>query len=146
MGDDPADTGEISGAAPYPRIAYQKNPGDHNFEVGAFGLFSDLFPGRDHSAGTTDRYRDLGVDASSQHTEPADTVTFNARYTNEHQRRQPARYLRREPDNTLNDVREIRPIIRTEALGRAARVYDSRGSRYACSMRIAAPIRPTAPG
>ena len=108
MGVDPGDTSEIHGAAPYARVAYQKNSGDHNFEVGVFGLFSDLYPGRDHSAGTTDRYRDLGVDASYQLTRAnSDTVTLNARYTNEHQRlaASQALTLAANQTNTLNDVR-----------------------------------------
>ncbi|MBS0383742.1 MAG: cytochrome C, partial [Proteobacteria bacterium] len=41
MGVPPGETNQINGAAPYVRVAYQGNAGDHNFEVGAFGFFSD---------------------------------------------------------------------------------------------------------
>ena len=63
---DPGDTSEIDGAAPYLRTAWQENMGDQNFEVGAFGLFANLFPGRDRSTGHTDRFSDIGLDASYQ--------------------------------------------------------------------------------
>ena len=108
LGVNPATTSEIDGAAPYARIAYQKNFGDRNFEVGAFGFFSDLFPGRDRSAGTVDRYRDLGLDASYQFTtQGGDTLALNARYTNEHQdlAASQALLLAANSSNTLNDLR-----------------------------------------
>ena len=38
MGTDEG-PGPISGVAPYLRVAYQKDYGDQNFEVGAFGFF-----------------------------------------------------------------------------------------------------------
>lgn len=108
LGVDPAETSEIDGAAPYVRVAYQRDIGEGSFEVGAFGLFSDLFPLRDHSAGTTDSYRDLGVDASYQRNDASGgTLTLNARYTNEHQDLAASRALAlaENSDNTLSDVR-----------------------------------------
>lgn len=132
MGVDPADTSEISGGAPYLRIAYQKNFGDHNFEVGAFGLFSDLYPGRDHSAGTTDRYRDLGVDASYQHTDASGNMfTLNGRYINEHQRLAASTLLglAANRDNTLNEVRADLSYYSHQGFGASIGAFDSWGSR-----------------
>src|SRR4029079_19713791 len=43
----------INGAAPYFRFAWQKDYGTQNFEVGAFALIADLYPGGDTSTGTT---------------------------------------------------------------------------------------------
>jgi hypothetical protein len=86
VGVDPGDTSEIHGAAPYVRTAWQQDYGDQNFEVGAFGLFTNLFPGRDRSTGRTDDYSDLGLDASYQFTGTGENIaTFNGRYVHEAQ-------------------------------------------------------------
>jgi hypothetical protein len=86
MGVDPADSGIVQGAAPYLRIAYQKDFGTQNFEVGAFGLFPDVYPGGDKTTGTTDRYSDLGLDASYEFMGDSSNIyTVNARYTHENQ-------------------------------------------------------------
>ena len=86
VGVDPADTSEISGVAPYLRVAYQRNYGDQNFEVGAFLLSADLFPGRDKSTGKMDNYRDYGIDASYQYTGSGENIfTVNGRFVHETQ-------------------------------------------------------------
>jgi hypothetical protein len=86
-GVDPADPGNIKGVAPYGRLAFQKNFGDRNFEVGAFVMSANLYPGHDQSLGLTDHYTDLGVDASFQlFAAKKNVVTVNARYIDERQR------------------------------------------------------------
>jgi hypothetical protein len=86
-GVDPTDPGGLDGLAPYARVAYQKNFGDQNFEVGGFFMSSDLHPGGDRSTGSTDHYSDVGADASYQYfAANKDVYTLNARYTNEQQR------------------------------------------------------------
>ena len=86
VGVDPADTSEIDTAAPYFRVAWQQDMGEQNFELGAFGLFANLFPGRDHSTGKTDNISDVGVDASYQYTGTGENIfTVNARYVHESQ-------------------------------------------------------------
>ena len=86
VGVDPGDTSSIDGVAPYLRLAYQKDYGVQNFEIGAFALFTDLFPGRDKSTGHTDGYTDVGFDASYQYQGTGEhIVTANARYTHESQ-------------------------------------------------------------
>ena len=78
--------GVIGGSAPYVRLAYQKDYGLQNFEVGVFGFFPDIYPGGDRSAGTTDKYQDLGVDASYQFIGDGRNIyQVNARYINERQ-------------------------------------------------------------
>jgi len=87
VGVDPEDTSEIDTAAPYARVAWQQDFGAQNFEVGAFGLFTNLFPGRDHSTGRTDHFSDIGLDASYQYTGDGENIfTANARYVHESQR------------------------------------------------------------
>jgi len=84
VGVDPEETSQIDGVAPYLRAAWQQNYGDQNFEVGAFALFTDLFPGRDKSTGTTDQFTDLGLDASYQFTGTGEHIfTLNSRYVHE---------------------------------------------------------------
>jgi hypothetical protein len=86
-GVDPTDPGNIQGAAPYARIAYMKNYGDRNFEVGAFGMNANIYPGHDQSLGLIDHYTDLGIDASYQlFAARKNTITINARYIYERQR------------------------------------------------------------
>jgi hypothetical protein len=86
-GVDPTDPGNIKGLAPYGRIAWLKDFGDRNIEIGAFALAASLYPGHDESLGLTDHYTDLGLDASFQlFDRRKNTLTLNARYTHEQQR------------------------------------------------------------
>jgi hypothetical protein len=87
LGADPFSPGNIHGLAPYGRIAYQRMVGPNGtLELGAFGLQANINPGRDTSTGMTDRYRDLGVDASYIVTlGDGDVITVNTRYTDERQ-------------------------------------------------------------
>lgn len=130
LGVDPAETSEIDGAAPYARVAYQKNFGDANFEVGIFGLVADLYPERDHSAGATDHYRDLGADVSYQHTSSEGAIlTLNARYTNEHQNLAASRALDFSANrgNSLNDAR-IDVSYYRHRFGATAAAFNTWGS------------------
>jgi hypothetical protein len=108
MGVNTGDSGILRGAAPYARIAYQNDYGDQNFEIGAFGLFPNLYPGGDKSTGTTDRYSDLGLDGSYQFTGDGSNIyTLNTRYTHESQNLAASFLLggAAATHNTLNDIR-----------------------------------------
>jgi hypothetical protein len=84
LGSDPFDPGSIHGAAPYGRAAVQTMVGGGTFEAGASALKVALFPGRDRSSGFTDRYTDLGLDASWQKPlKSGDIVSANVRYEHE---------------------------------------------------------------
>ena len=75
----------MKGAAPYARVAYTKDLGVQNFEIGAFAFFPKSYPGGNRLAGG-DTFRDLGIDASWQYTGLSDvTVSVDARYTHEAQ-------------------------------------------------------------
>jgi hypothetical protein len=77
--------GVIDGGAPYFRVAYQRDMGNSNFEVGAFGLFTNLEP-PGTSGPLTDDYSDYGVDASYQYMGDSSSIyQVNARYTHEDQ-------------------------------------------------------------
>lgn len=131
MGVSPDETNQISGAAPYVRVAYQGNAGDHNFELGAFGFFSDVYPGRDHSAGTTDRYHDWGVDGSYQLTNSGgDMWTLNGRYTYEQQHLNASTILglATNNDNSLNDLRVDLSYYGHNGFGGSVGLFDTWGS------------------
>ena len=131
LGVDPISPGKIAGVAPYARVAYIRNLGDRNFEVGAFAMSTRLFPGRDESAGTTDRYTDVGVDASYQFfAANRDVFTLNGRYTHERQRLDASRALGLASNarDTLQDVRIDGSYYWRDRIGASAQVFDTWGS------------------
>ncbi len=65
LGVDPGGEAEISGAAPYWRVALERPAGSGTWEIGTFGLAARTFPGRDESMGR-DRIVDLGLDSEYQ--------------------------------------------------------------------------------
>lgn len=67
LGVDPEGQTQISGVAPYWRIAFVRPVGPGSLEFGTFGLAADTLPGRDPSAGR-DRIVDVGLDAQYQAT------------------------------------------------------------------------------
>lgn len=84
LGADPYDPGNIHGLAPYGRIAFQSDLGGGTFELGAFALKAAMYPERDRSAGVTDRYTDVGFDASWQKSlGSGDVISAQTRYVHE---------------------------------------------------------------
>src|SRR5437016_1896922 len=78
-----ADNPHIDGVAPYWRAAYQFNKGEaHYFSVGTFGMEAKLQP--DTTVPDTDRFTDIGVDATYQYADGGLTaLTANASYIHE---------------------------------------------------------------
>jgi len=65
MGIDPTGEPQVTGIAPYWRLAYTKAAGSQSFETGVFGLTANTYPGRDSSAGKDFTF-DWGMDAQYQ--------------------------------------------------------------------------------
>ncbi len=131
-GIDPTSPGQIDGAAPYARIVYQKNYGDQNFAVGGFLFAASIFPGRVYSAGTTDRYTDLGLDASYQRNMPEkSTLTLNMRYTHEDQNLRASQILGASQygSDTLQDFRLDTSYYYRGKVGATVGFFDTWGSR-----------------
>ncbi len=80
------DGGSIAGAAPYMRFNTTFSGPGHMFEVGITGLSARIHPDRMH--GPTNRYDDLGIDASYQYLGLTDSIfTIDADLIHERQRR-----------------------------------------------------------
>ena len=78
------DIGNFKGLGKYWRLAYMKDMKRDNFSLGLFGFNADLQP--DRLAGPTNRYNDLGVDASYQFLgNRVHVFTANASYVKEWQ-------------------------------------------------------------
>lgn len=65
LGIDPTGETQVTGLAPYWRVAIDRLVGDGHLEIGTFGLVSETYPGRVQSAGT-DKISDFGVDSQYQ--------------------------------------------------------------------------------
>ena len=123
--------GPISGVAPYFRVAYQKNFGAQNFEIGAFGFFPSLLPGGDTTTGKTDSYRDFGIDGSYQFMGDGNNIwTVNARYTHENQDLAASQLLgaAANTSNTLDDVRVDASYYWQNTLGGTVQLFNTTGS------------------
>jgi hypothetical protein len=84
VGLTPDDNPHIDGAAPYWRLAYQGGADPYYFSIGTFGLEAKLQP--DTSVPATDRYTDVGLDATYQYADSGPSaVTINASYIHENQ-------------------------------------------------------------
>ncbi len=134
LGVDPTDPGNIRTLAPYFRLAYVKNFGDRNLEVGAFGMNADIYPGMDESAGATDHYADVGADASYQYfAKTKDVLTVDGRFTHEDQRLNASQLLglssRRTDD--LEDLRVSSSYYFRDKIGATAGAFITTGSRDA---------------
>jgi hypothetical protein len=131
FGVDAYDPGNIEGTAPYGRVAYQKNFGDRNFEVGAFAMRASIFPGHDQSLGLADQYTDLGVDASYQlFAAKKNVITVNARYINERQRLDASQALGLAANRRLNlqDLRFDASYYWHNKIGFTVGAFDTWGS------------------
>jgi hypothetical protein len=81
----PDDNPHVNGAAPYWRLAYQAGKEPYYFSIGTFGIQAKLQP--DTTVPDTDRYTDLGFDATYQYADDSPyALTVNASYIHESQR------------------------------------------------------------
>jgi hypothetical protein len=84
-GTPAADRVVLKGYNPYWRLAYNKEWGEHSFELGTFGLVADVFPDNTDPTGPTDRFNDTGVDAQYQYIGDPHAVTAQVSYIHEKQ-------------------------------------------------------------
>jgi hypothetical protein len=133
LGKDPFSPGDIDGLAPYGRVAYQTKLAGGKQQVGAVGMRTDIHPGLDRTTGFTDRYSDLGVDASYQNAlDSGDVVTFDTRYLRETQTLNATCALAGLPgpacaDNRLNNFRADASYFWRDKIGATVGVFDTWG-------------------
>jgi hypothetical protein len=133
LGADPTSPGAIKGAAPYVRVAFQRDLGPGVAEVGAFGMTSEIYPGLVFYTGFTDHYADLGLDGSYIDTLPdTDVITLNARYIHEAQSLDATCALAGVgsgcANNTLNDFHLDGSYYWRNKVGLTVQVFDTAGS------------------
>ena len=133
LGVDPNDPGSIHGLAPYARVAYEHTALGGTAEIGAFGMRTDIFPGRDQTTGFSDRYTDVGLDASYIRTFANDNVlTLNGRLLHERQRLDATCALAGPiggcADNSLTDLRADASYYWRNKIGLTLGAFDTTGS------------------
>jgi hypothetical protein len=141
--------GPINGVAPYVRLAYQKDYGDQNFEIGGFGFFPRLYPGGDTSTGRADTYSDFGADASYQFLgDNQNIVTLNARYTHENQGLAASQMLGLAANRTsrLDDVRLNASYYWRNMIGGTAEWFSTWGPADALLYADSANFKPDSSG
>ena len=133
LGADPTSPGDIQGLAPYGRLALQKLAWGGTLQAGGFGMRASIHPGLDRSTGLSDRYTDLGLDASFQKALADGSVaTINARYTHERQNLRASCVLAgAAPDScsaSLNDLRADIAYSWRNKIGITVAGFDTFGS------------------
>ncbi len=131
MGVNPNEgVGVLSGTAPYFRLAYEKQYGDQNFDIGAFAFLPNLYPGGDQSTGKSDHYTDVGIDASYQFLGSGENIfQVNGIYTHERQRLDASALLGSSlQSNSLNDLRADVSYYWQNMLGGTIGFFDTWGS------------------
>jgi hypothetical protein len=130
-GIDPTAPGAIVGTAPYARVAYVKDFGDRNIQVGGFYMSANLLPGLDNTTGMTDHYQDVGLDASFQlFAAKHDVFTVNGRYTYETQRLDASQALNLALNRgqTLQDMRVDGSYYWHDIVGVTVGAFNTTGS------------------
>jgi hypothetical protein len=133
LGADPTSPGDIDGLAPYVRLAVQAAGLGGTWHAGAFGMRASIHPGLDQSSGLSDRYTDLGLDASFQKaSERGDVASFNFRYTYEDQNLRATCVLAGAAANacgaSLNDLRADVSYYWRNKIGLTVAGFDTFGS------------------
>lgn len=125
-----AEAGRISGAAPYWRVAYMRDLHASAWSLGIVGMDARLQP--DRQPGPTDRYRDLGVDASYQYLgNRHDIFNVNASWLHERQTLNAALDAGDavRAGHHLDTVRLDGSWYHDQTFGLSLGVFDTRGTR-----------------
>jgi hypothetical protein len=121
----------LKGTAPYARVAYQKDYGEQNFELGAIAFLPSLYPGGDRTATDSDKYQDLGVDGSYQYAGDGTNIyQINLRYTHEQQKLDASFALgaAAQPGNSLNEFQADASYYWHNEIGGTVEYFNVTGS------------------
>lgn len=139
----------IKGLAPYFRVAYQKDYGEQNFEIGALAFLPNLYPGGDRTATDSDKYQDLGFDASYQYMgDQSNIYQINARYIHELQSLDASFALgdAANAHNTLNEFQTDLSYYWHNEIGGTLEYFNTTGSSDAQLYADNATLKPNSEG
>jgi hypothetical protein len=122
------DSPHVNGAVPYWRLAYQTDNKPYYFSIGAFGIVAKLQP--DTTVPDTDRYTDLGFDATYQYADDSPfSWTVNSSYIHENQRLNNSFNVGAsgEESNHLNTFRLDATLTYRQTWSAGAGVFDTTG-------------------
>lgn len=124
------DVGKFSGVGTWWRLAYVKDMKRDNFSVGLFGFNANLQPDR-NDLGTSNNYKDIGVDAAYQFLGNREHVfSLNASYVHEMQTLNYA-FANSESSNSKNNLDQFRlagSYHYNQTWGATLGLFDSRGT------------------
>ena len=105
---DSTSTNVVKGAAPYWRIAYERQWGRNSWEVGAYGVEAKLYPGGGIAlTGPTNKYSDWALDSQYQYIGDDHLVSVLATYIHEKQTLD-ATFGAGASSNASNDLKTLR--------------------------------------
>src|SRR5260370_9207737 len=84
LGTPASGTSSFNGIAPYWRLAVEPSWGPHSLEVGTFGMYAEVNPGRITNFGT-DKITDVGFDTQYQYNDNPHNVGVQVSYIREFQ-------------------------------------------------------------
>ncbi len=125
----------ISNVAPYVRLAWEHpwagDTGQNDLELGLIGMSVHQYPGNGHAlTGTTDDYRDSGVDAQYQYVTSTDSFALHGSYIHEQQDLNASSHLGLSaPSDDLNYWTMNASYYWDGAYGPTLGYFDTTGSR-----------------
>jgi len=129
VGEDPTGETQVTGLAPYWRLAYEKSTDTSTWEFGTFGMVANSFPGRDPSDGR-DQTADIGIDSQYQFSSESSDVTVMASAIYEHDAwnaSQPLGVTSNATDTLLNEKLAV-DYLYDKTYGAAVQVFNVNGS------------------
>lgn len=129
VGVDPTGEAQIANLAPYWRLALEKSTDSSTWELGAFGMVANTYPGRDPSAGK-DQTSDIGVDSQYQFSSLTSDITVMASAIYEHDAWRASQALgatSNATDTLLNEKIAV-DYLYDKTYGAAVQVFNVNGS------------------
>ncbi|MFZ5589990.1 MAG: hypothetical protein ACOY4M_10215 [Pseudomonadota bacterium] len=121
----------VRGAAPYWRLALQRETGPHSLSAGTYGLVAKADADRDQPSLGADRFRDVALDAQYQYNAGEHAFSTSASWIRERQERDAsfAAGLASHPSAILKSFRaDVHYVYRGTYAG-ILQVFDTRGDR-----------------
>lgn len=129
LGIDPTGETQVTGLAPYWRLAVDRLVGDGHWEIGTFGMAAQTYPGRDQSAGK-DKITDFGLDSQYQVSHGPHDVTAMVSWVYERQNWDASYALGNSsnPSDTLNSFKATVDYLYDKTFGGAVQYFLVNGS------------------